>query len=749
MVTYYAIPRVQVTFTLPDEPTIGAGSATAIQNNNAYVPANDDTFNGSTLTFTSGVNIGLSRAITDFAVIGTPAIATFTCAAFPAAYTAGDTFTVSTVCDGLISGNVELVENNYWTAQLNFRNSPAIYPSLADVNTAVLIEARDEAVGGVYTTLFVGTILYPDFSFNSSATQVGFQCVGLGYALNMMNVAEEYGSQSRNPAEVTLSDALTDGTVGIIPKWVNHYKATANDSGYNITSTYVANIIGNMPYISFPWKPANKCLDDLCDLNTALSAGTSTALVSVGAGSTTDVSTAGYFDSPIGSYVVFTSGANNGESRLVTSWASAGGPPVTTFTCDAFTNAYTAGDTFNIYTPAGPHWIVDHSGNLRVKRINSGQSGWTHYYGDSSAAATLVNGEDFFDGDFQPVGKEANIILYYGKWQRPSSGDFSEGNASDFGTTGGTYTWADDAVNHISGAYGVKCTNTILGGVGFQYPVTQDAAWDFSQFQEFNTPSIEFSLLLSRLMDAATGDFFIKLYTAGVGGGCFYTYPGATIIDKTGEFKHFSFPIGPFAGINNFQWKTTGTPLWSQIDYVDIFIPYNDTGYAVLDGLHFVGADVCRVARQEFPAEGGTLGESVNPMRFKVITDNVGKDDSLTAVDDSGLMAQLAKAELIRTSKETVNGKFSTPLIADVLPGQFLSIGQDWRITKVTHNLSSMRTSFEVTDDVTNSHTRLRYEDINKQYAAIRPEYQDRQATSVKSGSMDIRVLPLEKAYDI
>jgi hypothetical protein len=738
MVTYYAIPRVQVTFTLPDEPTIGAGSATAIQNNNAYVPANDDTFNGSTLTFTSGVNIGLSRAITDFAVTGTPAIATFTCTAFPAAYTAGDTFTVSTVCDGLISGNVELVENNYWTAQLNFRNSPAIYPSLADVNTAVLIEVRDEAVGGAYTTLFVGTVLYPDFSFNSSATQVGFQCVGLGYALNMMNVAEEYGSQSRNPAEVTLSDALTDGTVGIIPKWVNHYKATANDSGYNITSTYVANIIGNMPYISFPWKPANKCLDDLCDLNTALSAGTSTALVSVGAGSTTDVSTAGYFDSPIGSYVVFTSGANNGESRLVTSWASAGGPPVTTFTCDAFTNAYTAGDTFNIYTPAGPHWIVDHSGNLRVKRINSGQAGWTHYYGDSSAAATLVNGEDFFDGDFQPVGKEANIILYY---------------HADFGADGGTISFSDDAANHLVNVYGVRCTNSALGGVGFQYPASQDAAWDFSGFAPDNTPTVNFSLLLSRLMNTNGGALafhYIKLYTAGVGGGNFAVYPGETVITDVAQFKHYSYPIGPYAaGENDFQWQVTGTPTWSQIDYVDIYCPMNDAGYATLDGLNFGGSALARIARQEFPAEGGTLGEAVNPMRFKVITDNVGKDDSLTATDDSGLMAQLAKAELIRTSKETVNGKFSTPLIADVLPGQFFSIGQDWRITKVTHNLSSMRTSFEVTDDVTNSHTRLRYEDINKQYAAIRPEYQDRQATSVKSGSMDIRVLPLEKAYDI
>jgi hypothetical protein len=593
----------------------------------------------------------------------------------------------STVVDGFKQGTIVLTENAYWTAGLTYANAPAIYPTPADIGTSVLVEVKDNATdspwnSGAYSTLFSGTVLFPDFSFNSASIDVGFQGVGKGYALNMMNCAEEYGTQSKYPALDTLKEILTDASYGIITKWVNKYKGTSTASGYSIDTSNVdvgSAINEVIPFISFPWKPADSCLNDLCDLDTALNAS-------------------------------------------------------------------------NI----GPHWIVDHSGNLRLKQIGTSQTGWTKYYGNSSANATLIAGEDFFDGDFQPISKEANIVLYYGAWRRPDNGDFSEGNASSFGTTGGTLTYSDDSTYHCVGNYGVRCNNSILGGVTFQYPVTQNAAWDFSSFKDFNTPSLNFSLLISRLMDTnggALNNFYIKLVTAGGGGGNFAVYPGNTNIDKTLEFRHFDYPIGPNAGQTSFQYITTGSPLWSKIDYIEIYVPFNDAGYATLDGLHFGTAPICRIARQTLPTEGmpiGTLGTTSNPMRFKVLTDNIGKDDSLVALDDSGLLAQMAKAELIRLSKTVINGKFTTPLIPDVFPGQYFYIGsKDWRITKITHNLAAMTSAFEVTDDLTNSHQRLRYEDKNKQFAAMRPEYQDKQATSIKSGAMDIRVLPLEKAYNI
>jgi hypothetical protein len=606
----------------------------------------------------------------------------------------------STVTDGLIGGKVELVENNYWTAQLNFRNSPAIYPSIVDVNTEVLVEVQDGAVGGAWTTLFVGTVLFPDFSFSSGTTQVGLQCVGLGYALNAMNVAEEYGTQSRNPNRETISEILTNNSEGIIPQWVELYRKTANDSGYLIDTSNVnsVDLTEIFSFISFPWKPANKCLDDICDLHTAIAATSS---------------------------------------------------------------------------KAGAHWIVDHDAKLRVKRIGISQVGWTKYYGDSQANATLVNGEDFFDGDFQPVGKEANVILYNGTWRKPSNGDAWTEYATD-GTAQAAYynSWpahltishVDASGDYIVGQRAVQYTNDTVGGVTINYPNSLTAGWNLNGFSEFNTPSFQFYLQISSpLHNLGAGAVpYIKMCTAAT--DYFYCNLGLNFIPEVDKFFHFSYPIGPYGNLaakamgkdSTFTWTKVNNGDWANINYYEIYLPMNAAAHAIIDGAHFGDASIIRIARQCFPTGDsavGTLGTTTNPIRFKVITDNIGKDDTLTAgtpgTTDMGLMAQLAKAELLRASKETVNGRFTTPLIADVLPGQYFYIGKDWRITKVTHNLATMQSTFEVTDDVTNSHTRMRYEDINKQYAAIRPEYQDRQASSLKSGSMDIRILPLEEAYDI
>jgi hypothetical protein len=658
-----------------------------------------------------------------------------------------------TVTDGLLEASVTKEENMYDTAQLKFSNQPALYPTPIDKGEAVLVEVQDG--GGALTTLFVGTVLFADFSFGSS-TEILVQCVGLGYALNMMNVAEEYGSQSRNPTVYSTKTILNDANKGILTKWVNSYAGGASPSGYNLTDTFIEDISGEAEYLSFPWKPANKCLDDICDLNTALTLNTSVGHTGVGAGSTTAITVAGWYESCIGSYVYFTSGVNNGLSRLVTGWSFAGGPVQTTFTCDAFPNAYTALDTFDVWTTSGPHWIVDNSGNLRVKRINAGQTGWTHYFGNSATTATLVAGVDFFDGDFQLLSKEANVIVYHGVWCRPSSGDLTEGNHADWGVDGGGITYSDETDIKIVGESSIQCNNAGFTGCGFTY--TFDDPVDLTYFSSNNTPSIIFDLATSGPMSVGSGagiynNFFVRFFDST--GDYIYINPGNDFITDGSavgnlNFRRFSATVGYFT---KDKWVKFGTPEWNDVVSIEIWCP--EIGDAYLDGFHFGGAAVCRIARQTLPTEGmpiGTLGDTDNPMRFKVITDNIGKDDSLVALDDTGLMAQLAKAELMKLNSTPTLGKFTTPMIPTWLPGQFAYIGSiDYRPTKLNHTINNrgFHTSFEVTTDVTNSHSRRRFEDMNKIYAAIRPEYQDRQATSVKSGSMDIRVLPLEKAYNI
>lgn len=654
--------------------------------------------------------------------------------------------------DGLIKANVSLPENAYWTATLTFQNIPNLYPDTIDVGTEVTVEVQDGAVGGAWKTLFTGTVLFPDYNFNGEQALITFQCVGVGYALNMMNCAEEYGVQSRNPTIDSIQGILTNASVGVIPKHVNSYLGGSNASGYNITTTYVENLTGSIPYLYSPYKPVDKLLVDLCDLHTAIS-----------------------------------------ESSSL----------------------------------AGPHWIVDHSGNLRLKRIGATQTGWTKYYGNSQANATLTQGLDFTDGDFQPVGKEANVIIYSGIWRRPSSGDArTEGYASNWSANEFT-TVSDETSVFIVGAKSIKLVSS---GGAIEGRIIPDEPWDFSVFAPFMEPTFNFYIRRTgsslgvvivgvRLIDSDGDQIYCQLcsFTAGIGGG---------LVAADDTWFHASLPIGTYYRQIKAAtaWTTEiGTFDWSSVAQINI--EGTDTITALyVDGLYFGGAPIIRIARKKFPSEGGTLGYTAatslltanaaagqktvavtngalftagddviiydddhaasfiidyistnnvvstgnlpytfytaknatlirvaNPIRTKVLSDNVGKDDSLNASDDSGLLAQLAKAELLRCTTESTNGKFTLPLLSDVLPGQYFYFGnEDWRITKVTHLIEypdTFATAIDVTDDLLNSSTRLRYEDINKVYAAIRPEWQDRSASSLKASDIDIRVVPLEKAY--
>lgn len=238
-------------------------------------------------------------------------------------------------------------ENNYDTALLTFGNKPALYPKFPSGST-VKVEVKDGSAAYVTPPLFNGMVLYPVYGFGS-VSKITFQCVGTGYPLNMMNCAEEYGTQSRHFTLAnnlnSLYAVITDADYGLIPKWVNKYMGGSTDSGYSINIDNIDVIAGEIIYQSFPYKPINKCLDDLCDLVTALNSGS-----------------------------------------------------------------------------AGPHWIVDTDGKLRVKLIGNSQTGWTKYYGgtdNTAGQATLTNGVDFLDGSFEPLGKEANCIVYYGAWRRP------------------------------------------------------------------------------------------------------------------------------------------------------------------------------------------------------------------------------------------------------------------------------------------------------------------------------------------
>jgi len=589
---------------------------------------------------------------------------------------------------------VIMIENGFDTATITLPDTKSAgYPTITQGVTEV-IEVKD-ASDASYTQLSNGIVRFPILPLSGANEIMILKCDGAGYGLGDLVVAQEYGEQSANAdvvnpdGDCTILEILTNTNHGIITKWVNHYMETTNDTGFNYTVDHIEDIVvDSIPYIIFPYKPANKCIDDLCDLITAQQAGN-----------------------------------------------------------------------------AGPHWIVTTDNQFILKSINQSATHWTKYYGNNQANATLTQGLDFLEENFEPMGPEANVIIYGGAWRRPSGGDaWTETKATEWGSSEGHLTISDTNTKNIVGSKSLKINQD--DGVTHKdliayYPSTQDAAWDFTSFGSFQTPTLNFYLLRSATMTA----FKVFLVTYGVGGGSVYQ---DLTVDEDDKWFHFSLPIGPqyvtyVWGGTSGKWSVgAGTINWAQID--EIYFSCNDAEhdeYLCIDGLHFGNTNVCRVARDQWPSEGGTLGQPTNTVKTKTITDDIGKDDSLKATDDSGFMAQMALSELLRLRKTVTVGSITVPMIKDALPGQWFhihaktkadgsfAIDKDMRATKITQIIqpSGYTSKLELTDDLTNSHARPRYEDTNKIWAATRPEWQDRQASSMKANNLDIRITRLEKAY--
>ena len=404
---------------------------------------------------------------------------------------------------------------------------------------------------------------------------------------------------------------------------------------------------------------------------------------------------------------------------------------------------------------AGLHWIVTTADVFMLKSIDQTLGAWTKYYGDSQANSTLTPDDFTTFPKFEPIGPEANYIIYNGVFRRPSNGDWTEGNASSWDDSSGA-TFSNEATIKTMGGYSVKSYNAAATGCGFIFTFPTDLNLD--NFLRRNGPSLNFDLAIDRLMTPLSGagiynNFFVRLFSGALD-YAYYT-PGNSVISKAStttdqNFQHFAVKLDAYS-ID--QWQISGSMDWGAVLSVEIWCPNVQSAY--LDAFNFGGAQIVRIAQN-------STNIAANKVKMRVITDSTPKDDSLVASDDSGLMAQLAYNELLRLQKTATVGTITTFMIKDALPGQWFHIhaketttpgtytfNADFRATKIIHVISpsGFFSSLEVTTDLTNSRTRPVYEDRNKLDAARRPEYQDRQATSIKSGNMDIWVTPLTKDY--
>ena len=601
------------------------------------------------------------------------------------------------------SGRITRVENGFDSATLTLPNTRSFGNEvfLDKATAGDAITIQVKSYEEVAWTTLLSGIIRTIEPVKGQGDWVKLKCEGAGYGFGQTVLAQEYGSTSSHPSLDTIKEMLT-GDDGALPVTVG------------IIPNYVNKILGSADDSGFAY---TNTIEDI-------------------AGSM------GYYISP---YKPCYKAIND--------------------ICDLLT-AFKAG-------AAGPHWLVTTGNKFLLTTIGTHSApviaeGWDTYYGGSAANATLVEGVDFESSDLQTLTKEAQYIIYYGNWRRPSNGDgWTEDTSSLWGKYA-TNTLSDDGAVKVVNNHSVRCTNddAIDTICDMYYPSAKNAAWDFSHWADYNIPSINFYFLRSDV--AANVTVRLQSWTGGALDGSYYTVITSDLVDPN-VWYHFSFPLGPYSNIKTyergaFQWQVDAAPNWAAIDCIMFDWNEGQNKYCCVDGLHFGDAQICRVARDKLPGEGGTLGQAANKLRVKLITDNVGKDDSCLATDDSGLMAQMAYTELLRARTTPLVGTIPlSSMMKDLWPGQLLhihnhersdgtfAVDMNMRTTSLDHVIAAKPEGYKtipnVTSDVINSSARTRYDDWNTVLASVRPDMQDRQAASIKGGQIDIRIGRLERGY--
>lgn len=599
--------------------------------------------------------------------------------------------TVTRVENGVDIATLWMTDRHGWVGSYNWLNTVA-----ADED--ITIEVKDESES-TWTTILDGIVRFIKTPMADTGELLQLKCRGAGYGFKTTACGEEYGAESNNPSLDTLKEIITDATNGIVPAWVNDILGTGVASGFNYSMTQgvandlIENIAGVINYLYSPYKPNQKTLNDLCDIVQAIKG-----------------------------------------------------------------------------VAAGPHWVVLPNDKLIVTTIGSHHAaavtaGWTTYYGGSQAASTLEQGCDFKLFEFEQMAKEANYILYHGAFMYPGSGDkWTENNDALWGETGGVnanHGKAADNVEHIVGSWSEKFWTGDGAGanwVELYYPAGQNAGWDMTKWGgRYNIPQLGFFMMRDTEGDTQLD---MKFYT-DANDYYYYRYTGA--FSHPDKWYWITVPVGPYAfeanQADNLEIFAVdnGDLNWNDINYFSIYgfatVAGNQANFWV-DNCHF-GGYLLRGAKQ------AGIG-AANKLRVKLITDDVAKDDSMLASDDTGTMARMAYAELLRAKSTPIAGYVITPMIKGLLPGQLMhihakqkrdgsfNIDKDMRVTKLVHHGvkgAGFTTKIWLTDDVTNSIARAPYDDMNKILSASRPEFQDRQATSIKARKIDITQAILEKAY--
>lgn len=397
---------------------------------------------------------------------------------------------------------------------------------------------------------------------------------------------------------------------------------------------------------------------------------------------------------------------------------------------------------------SGHHWIVGADGTLRIKRIGTDIAGWSSWWNTDQAGSTLVEGTHFINYSFSKRVRSkdfANKIILTTDLRKPGYDRWSEYRGA--GTDSGSHLWGtsgagsltDDDTIKIVGSYSLKI-DTAEGMLTIRYPATGEADWDFTKIGSPNSiPTLNFYIRNNR-DSGATGDW-LRLYD---GTDYFAINYIGNYITKNDEFIHLKFPVGPYHALadekRERRWIASGSPLWSDIDYIWFGIAYT-TGEDIvwLDDIHFAG----KIIREAY----NSTNISANDEHQKIVRMNTSVEDSMKQADDSGMAARLAYAEMLRAQTIPVVGTVKLYGIVDILPGQWVHIhaektngtfriDDDFRVKQVQQDFLGFHefyTTLSLTDDLTNTFAKGPAEVISEYHKTlfIDPEAQSLRATGI------------------
>jgi len=410
------------------------------------------------------------------------------------------------------------------------------------------------------------------------------------------------------------------------------------------------------------------------------------------------------------------------------------------------------------YPSAGLHWLVVPNGKatpwLCIDQIGNHTTASTKW--PTAAPISLETGVNIEEEQFEFRKQEGNYIVQVGKYEWPTTELATEIAAKYWDEYNGiSWTITDDA-DCKAGSYSVKfhrgATQTWIWYY-FYYPApSQNLTLNIEKIgTKRQPPSIGFYVKQSNIGDCI---LIMGTKTNGAAVTDYYYKNIQSRLPSAGIWGYIDVPCGPYFSKDEKEWTKVNNADWTNINYIGFAV--KEAALAACDVFIddlVVKGTVCRAAYD-------SASIAAHKCQIKLVTDSLAKSANLDPDDDSGTVAQLAKAELLRSMTTPIQGTVTLKdLVPNILPGQIIHvharrktsgfhINKDFRILEVQQDFKKQRpaTKLTITDDVLNSYPMEPTNAYNFILKASNPDYQDRDRGNLKGREIDIEQEIL--AYD-